>query len=174
MTSLSSNPAPVTVRRPRAAATFGFALAAVGVPFAVGAAGAVASGWLAAELLPAIAVGFAAAALAVALGVWLSGRAQKGTALDADPRLAGQRLQILLGGSFVAKLAVLGLGFAVLTTLGLKFEFLIAFALAFAGAAVSLQLVTVVRLLQPASGSTRVPTGVPEADVSRPAHVSRS
>ena len=156
MTSLPSNPVPAPLERPRAAATFGFALAAVGVPFAVGAAVVVATGWLASELLPAIALGFAAAALAVALGVWLSGRAQKGTALDADARLAGQRLQILLGGSFVAKLAVLGLGFAVLSAAGLKFEFLIAFALAFAGAAVSLQLVTVVRLLKPVGGRLRV------------------
>lgn len=152
MTSLSSSPTTA----PRAAATFGFALAAVGVPVALGCAVGKACGWLRTEWLPAIALGFAAAALAVALGVWLSGRARKGTALDDDPRLAGQRLQILLGGSFVAKLAVLGLGFAVLSAADLKFDFLIAFALAFAGAAVSLQLVTVVRLLKPVGGRLRV------------------
>lgn len=143
---------PAASATPKALQALGFALACVGLPVAAGCAAAVGLGALASDRVPAVALGFLCAALAVALGTAFSVRARRNTHLDADPRLAGQRVQVLLAASFVAKLAVLGLGFAALTLAGLKFEFLLAFALAFAGAVVPLQLVTVMRLLKPVGG----------------------
>lgn len=152
MNPAALNPVPAVPATPKALPALGFALACVGLPLGAACAVAVAIGAIASERVPGVLLGFGCAALAVALGTAFSVRARSSTHLDADPRLAGQRVQMLLAGSFVAKLAVLGLGFLAVTLAGLKFEFLLAFALAFAGAVVPLQLVTVMRLLKPFGG----------------------
>lgn len=116
---------------------------------------AAATSLLAVELLPAVGLGLLLATLAVAIGTLFHSRARASHARDSDPFLASQRLQAMLGGSFVAKLVVLSAGFGGLAMADVKFPSLVAFALAFAGAALLLQLVTVLRLSRMPAGRTR-------------------
>ncbi len=141
---------------PSAAAAFGWALRCVLLPLALAVGLLAATSLLPVALLPTIGLGLLCAALAVAIGTVFHGRARAGHARDGDPLLASQRLQAMLGGSFLAKLLVLALGFGGLVLADVKFPALVAFALAFAGAALLLQLVTVLRL-------TRMPAGRPRA-----------
>lgn len=136
-------------------AAFGLALVALAPLFALGVWALVAAGTMPADLAPAAAVGFALAAVAVLVGACMHARLGGRTAVERDATLASQRLQALLGGSFVAKLACLGLGYGALRWAGMKFDFLIAFAVAFAAAALALQLVTVARLARQLSARSR-------------------
>ncbi len=130
-------------------------LLVVGVPLCAAVGLAAATGLMHSDLIPAAALGLALAAVAVALGTLFHARAAGKHAADSDPFLASQRLQAMLGGSFVAKLLVLGAGFGVLALLEVKFPFLLTFAVAFAIAALSLQLATVLRLASGLVGRTR-------------------
>ncbi len=137
---------PVETPTPSAARAYGRTLATVGaalVALAVVGASANAYPW---GLLPAALLGIALAAIAVAIGTLFHSRARRGHQLDRDPHLASQRMQAMLGGSFVAKLLLLSLGFGALAIAGMKFDYQVAFAVAFAVAALSLQLGTALRL----------------------------
>lgn len=143
---------------PSAARAYGRTLATVGAAL-VGATlcGAATKSW-SWEVVPAALVGVALAAAAVAVGTLFHARAQKGHKFDQDAHLAAQRMQAMLGGSFVAKLLFLGLGFGGLALAGMKFDHQVAFALAFAGAALSLQLGTVLRLQGRGARTSQNPT----------------
>jgi hypothetical protein len=134
-----------------------FAVAAVGAAaLAVAVASALrAAGVLAPELVPAIVLGFGAAVLASAVATLLHVRATRRVPLEREPRQAGLRLQALLGAAFVVKLLAAAAGIGTLALLRVKFEFLAAFALAFAGAALVLQFATVLQLARALARTAR-------------------
>lgn len=100
-----------------------------------------------AEPLPAfVGLGAGAALLAGVLATALHARATRAVPHEADPRHAALRLQGLLGAAFLIKLLTAGACVAALSVAGVKFPSVAAFALAFAGAALVLQLVTVALL----------------------------
>ena len=103
-------------------------------------------GLIPADVGAAVWLGYGCALLAVVLGSLAYAKVGAKSSAERDPHLASTRLQGLLGAAFVVKVAVFGAGFAALSLSDVKFEFLVAFALAFAGAALVLQLVTVVQL----------------------------
>jgi len=137
---------PAKPPSPSAARAYGRTLATVGASLVAATLGGAAANIYAWDLAPAALLGVSLAAAAVAVGTVFHARAKKGHQFDQDPHLAAQRMQAMLGGSFVAKLLFLGLGFGGLAVAGMKFDHQVAFALAFAGAALSLQLGTVLRL----------------------------
>lgn len=143
---------------PSAARAYGRTLATVGTALVAATLGGAAANAYSWDVAPAALVGIALAAAAVAVGTLFHSRAQKGHKFDQDPHLAAQRMQAMLGGSFVAKLLFLGIGFGALAVAGMKFDHQVAFALAFAGAALSLQLGTVLRLQGRGARKSQNPT----------------
>jgi len=133
--------APATAKHAyaRALATVGLALAVVVV------GGCMIKAWEWSMLIPAV-LGLALAAVAVGGGVVFHDRALSAHRFDADSRLASQRLQAMLGASFLCKLVALAIGFGCIAWMGVKFPGQVAFGLAFAVAALSLQLGTALRL----------------------------
>jgi hypothetical protein len=109
--------------------------AATGLSFASGALPAGAGRFVAA--------GAGAALVAVGLALLLHGRfldRRATESLRGDPKLVAGRLQSLLGAAFGVKLAMLMAGVLVLRGLGVKFDELAAFAVAFAAAALLCQV----------------------------------
>lgn len=91
-------------------------------------------------------LGAAAAVAAGAAATWLHVRAFRRVPREQDPRLGALRLQALLGTAFLVKLLGLSAGVAVLVLAGVKFPIAAAFALTFAGAALVLQVTTLLQL----------------------------
>jgi len=137
---------PAQMPSPSAARAYGRTLATVGAGLVAATLGGAAADMYAWDVASAALIGIALAAAAVAVGALFHARAKQGHSFDQDPHLAAQRMQAMLGGSFVAKLLFLVLGFGGLAVADVKFDHQVAFALAFAGAALSLQLGTVLRL----------------------------
>ena len=114
--------------------------------------------------------GVAAALVAVGLALLLHGRfldRRATESLRGDPRLVAGRLQSLLAAAFGLKLAMLMAGVLILRGLGVKFDELAAFAVAFAAAALLCQVAAagfVARALARASASRgpSVRSGIPE------------
>ena len=153
-----TNTQPEPTPSPSAARAYVRTLATIGAGLVAVALGGAAARVYAWEVASTAVLGIALAAAAVAVGTVFHARAQKGHKFDQDPQLAAQRMQAMLGGSFVAKLLFLGLGFGGLVLAGLKFDHQVAFALAFAGAALSLQLGTVLRLQGRSTRNRQTPT----------------
>lgn len=90
--------------------------------------------------------GLLLAALSVLLASGLARRVVQRSSSSAAAALDAQRIQALLGGGLVVKLLVLAVAFLAMDLAGLKFSLLVAFALAFAGAALVLQFVVATQL----------------------------
>lgn len=94
----------------------------------------------------AVFAGLVLAALSVLLASGFARRVVQRSATSAAAALDAQRLQALLGGGLVVKLLVLAIAFLAMDLAGMKFSLLVAFALAFAGAALVLQFVVATQL----------------------------
>lgn len=149
---------PAQTPSPSAARAYGRTLSTVGTALVAAMLCGAAAKVYVWDVVPAASIGIALAAAAVAVGTLFHSRAQRGHKFDQDPHLAAQRMQAMLGGSFVAKLMFLGIGFGGLAATGMKFDHQVAFALAFAGAALSLQLGTVLRLQGRGARTSQNPT----------------
>lgn len=108
------------------------------------------------ESTTAVWLGLFFALVAVALATIAYVRITVQSPVERDGPLASARLQTLLGAAFVVKLAVLGASFGCLALAGMKFPFLVAFAVAFAGASLVFQLVSVVLLARALADRSRV------------------
>lgn len=108
----------------------------------------------------AVFAGLALAAASVLLASLFSRRIMQRSDAKSSPLLDGQRMQALLGAGFVLKLFVLLGAFLAMDFAGLKFSLLLAFALAFAGAALVLQIVVAIQLARTPRMDLRVSTDV--------------
>jgi hypothetical protein len=139
-------------------------LALLAVVWALGLVPAEMHGW--------VVLGSGAAVMATGLAVLLHGRfldARAAASLRGDPRLLAGRLQSLMAAALGIKLAVVTLGVLSLRAMGLKFELVAAFAVAFAAASLVCQVTAAGTLVRAMSRCKRAaqaggvdrPTGGP-------------
>ncbi len=104
----------------------------------------------------AVFAGLLLASVSVLLASGFARRVVQRSASHAATALDGQRIQALLGAGLVVKLLVLAVAFLAMDLAGLKFSLLVAFALAFAGAALVLQFVVASQLARSSRMEPRV------------------